>query len=828
MDKNGSHDHRIEEKLKRAFKHSVVLIEAAPGYCKSEQVYKALKHAPNNYAWMRLRRMDNYLNFNWKQLMNALSTIFPNQSRRFGELEAATTFGQIAELIELIERATLNSERKVLVIDDYSIIQDKQVQFIYENLVESNFTKLCIVIIGSQKSTIQKICSRSHSDLFYIDKEVLRFTKSETRELFEGNRIYLSSEQLAGLTRKWQGWPLPLIELTKKCKNADEIMGYSYDKIHQMFYSQFFSEFTIEQQKSLIQLSILEEVPSELFGFLLGPLEEENQFLEKHPFLFYDYKKDVYSFQEAYGEFLKERYSVLSEVEKQNFYSVAAEVFLKRGELEKSLSLFFCNHQYDQVVNLIWKLITTFMNYSQAEFLYDYSQRIPKEYLDRNVYAKLQQSCLLFFMGEISKAEGIISESIKKLEAEKHSDKNALGNAYYFLSQINRMNADKSFLEHTRLASVYLYEGSYYWETSIPIMLKASWVRFPSYDENASDQLEYAKKIYKELNQYYTKIFSGVDIHADKFCEAEIAYYQHDLKTARMQLVELYYTLANEKAYEAKILFFYYMMRIELLEGNILAAENLLKSATEFINENKLHQYNGFQARLVSWLALYLHKPNDVPDMVVRNHEEKDAPLWELAINGFHQAKYLIQTQQFEEALALLNYLEKYYSPYKGLWMNSMNVFIYRSIAYLKLNKHESAINDLKKAYDMSYGNKIINPFVEWEKEMRHLIQVVRKKAPKEFDQEWCDVIYTKSTTLAKKISKFCKQRISDEGTSKLTPRRLEILRDIAQGLTAEEIAKERDITVHTVHSHVKNIYSDLGAINRADAIRIATEKKLI
>lgn len=828
MYKNNSHNQRIESILKHAFDHSVVLIEAAPGYGKSEQVYQFLEGASKNYSWIRLRRMDNYLLFNWKQLMNALSTLLPKQSRRLGELEVATTLEQIAKLIELIERAPLQSERKVLVIDDYSIIQDKKVQFIYESLVESNFTQLCIVIISSQKSAIRKICSMSHTDLFYIDQEVLSFTESETHELFETNDIYLSSEQLADIMKKWTGWPLPLIELAKNCMSAEEVMHHSVDKVHQLFYSYFFSEYSVEQQKTFIQLATLEEIPSELFGSLLGSHNEEKRIFEKHPFLFYDYKNDIYSFQEAYKEFLRERYSILTEAEKQNFYSIAAEVFLKRGKIENALSLFFCNHQYDQVVKLIWKLLNTFMNYSQAESLYDYSQRIPKEYIEKDVYAELQKACLLYFMGEISKAESIIHLIIKKFEAEEQSDKVALGYAYYFQSQIKRMKGDESSLTYIRLASEYLSGGDYYWKTAIPILLKASWVRFPSYEKNVSDQLEHAKEFYKEMNHHLTKIFSGVDIYADKFCAAEISYYQHDLKTARMQLIELYYTLTNEKAYESKLLFFYYMMRIELLEGNILAAENILASANEFIQENKLQQYNGFQARLESWLALYRHNPNDVPDIVVKNHEEKDAPLWELAINGFHQAKYLIQTQQFEDAIASLNYLENYYRPYKGLWMNTMNVYIYRAIVYLKLKNNGAAIRDLKKAHDMSYGNKIISPFVEWEKEMRHLIQVVKKEAPEKFDQEWCDVIYTKSTTLAKKVSQICKQRVSDEASSTLTPRRLEILRDIAQGLTAEEIAKERGITVHTVHSHVKNIYSDLGAINRADAIRIATKKRLI
>ena len=61
-----------------------------------------------------------------------------------------------------------------------------------------------------------------------------------------------------------------------------------------------------------------------------------------------------------------------------------------------------------------------------------------------------------------------------------------------------------------------------------------------------------------------------------------------------------------------------------------------------------------------------------------------------------------------------------------------------------------------------------------------------------------------------------------------LTSRRKEILKDIVEGLSVKEIADKREISVNTVKTHIKNIYTDLGAANRSDAIRIALSKKIV
>jgi DNA-binding NarL/FixJ family response regulator len=51
-----------------------------------------------------------------------------------------------------------------------------------------------------------------------------------------------------------------------------------------------------------------------------------------------------------------------------------------------------------------------------------------------------------------------------------------------------------------------------------------------------------------------------------------------------------------------------------------------------------------------------------------------------------------------------------------------------------------------------------------------------------------------------------------------LTPREVEVLRLIATGRTNSEIAADLTLSVRTVARHITNIYTKIGARNKADA----------
>ena len=61
-----------------------------------------------------------------------------------------------------------------------------------------------------------------------------------------------------------------------------------------------------------------------------------------------------------------------------------------------------------------------------------------------------------------------------------------------------------------------------------------------------------------------------------------------------------------------------------------------------------------------------------------------------------------------------------------------------------------------------------------------------------------------------------------------LTPREMEVLHLLAQGLTSVQIAEHLTLSVLTVNTHVRSIYSKLGVTSRSAATRWAIEHHLI
>lgn len=62
----------------------------------------------------------------------------------------------------------------------------------------------------------------------------------------------------------------------------------------------------------------------------------------------------------------------------------------------------------------------------------------------------------------------------------------------------------------------------------------------------------------------------------------------------------------------------------------------------------------------------------------------------------------------------------------------------------------------------------------------------------------------------------------------KLTQRELQILLEVVTGASNKEIAQHSNLSLDTVKTHLKNIYTKLGVRSRSQAIKVALEHKLI
>ncbi len=62
-------------------------------------------------------------------------------------------------------------------------------------------------------------------------------------------------------------------------------------------------------------------------------------------------------------------------------------------------------------------------------------------------------------------------------------------------------------------------------------------------------------------------------------------------------------------------------------------------------------------------------------------------------------------------------------------------------------------------------------------------------------------------------------------GEENLTPREVDVLEQLAQGLTNKQIALALGISEHTVKYHISAVYAKLGVMNRAEAVRVGARR---
>jgi DNA-binding CsgD family transcriptional regulator len=64
------------------------------------------------------------------------------------------------------------------------------------------------------------------------------------------------------------------------------------------------------------------------------------------------------------------------------------------------------------------------------------------------------------------------------------------------------------------------------------------------------------------------------------------------------------------------------------------------------------------------------------------------------------------------------------------------------------------------------------------------------------------------------------------DGHALLTPRELEVLTALAEGMTNKAIARRLNISLHTVKFHVESLFRKLGARTRTEAVAKASERR--
>lgn len=102
------------------------------------------------------------------------------------------------------------------------------------------------------------------------------------------------------------------------------------------------------------------------------------------------------------------------------------------------------------------------------------------------------------------------------------------------------------------------------------------------------------------------------------------------------------------------------------------------------------------------------------------------------------------------------------------------------------------------------------------------------KGAPREEVFQAVRVVHGGGSLLQPVVASKLLRQVSETGSDTLTPREVEVLKLMAQGLQNKEIALKLVISERTVKFHVSSILSKLGAGNRTEAVSLAAQRGLV
>ena len=121
--------------------------------------------------------------------------------------------------------------------------------------------------------------------------------------------------------------------------------------------------------------------------------------------------------------------------------------------------------------------------------------------------------------------------------------------------------------------------------------------------------------------------------------------------------------------------------------------------------------------------------------------------------------------------------------------------------------------------------------FVKRVMAMGHGFSVLLKESPMHEIREAIDYAIHNRRYICQRTTEQLfapEQQSTDEDEIKLTRTEVEILKDIALGMTTKEIAEKRYSSFHTINTHRKNIFRKIGVNNVHEATKYALRAGLV
>jgi LuxR family maltose regulon positive regulatory protein len=249
------------------------------------------------------------------------------------------------------------------------------------------------------------------------------------------------------------------------------------------------------------------------------------------------------------------------------------------------------------------------------------------------------------------------------------------------------------------------------------------------------------------------------------------------------------------------------LARVKLAQGDAAGALATLAGADQFVQQHHFDHWLG--AITAVRIQTFLHQGNLTA--AAQLAESQDLPL--------SQARIHLAQDDPATALAKLEPVRQQ-AEANGWADERLQAMVLQVLAYDAAGESEKAMQLLSEALALAEPGGLVRLFVDEGSAMAVLLrEAVKQGATPNFVQQLLAALGETAVTQPKTA-----QPLPDP----LSERELEVLKLLTTALTGPEIARELMVSLNTMRTHTKNIYSKLGVNSRKTAVHRAEELSLL
>jgi LuxR family maltose regulon positive regulatory protein len=840
---------RVDALLEAALRFPVVSIVAGAGCGKSYAVYSCLRRQKKMLTtWLQLSERDNITGRFWENFINTVKLHNPYFAMRLAEFSFPGTNRQFDRCLALPGALLRADATYVLVFDDFHLLHNKQVIRFIERAIHLPFTNIITVIISRGDPPINIMGLLSKGILARINEEDLRFTREEISRYFEKTGIRLRDGALSRIQEDTEGWAFAIRLVGLAVRNEHDKDGTAvYDRstmklnVFNLIEKELFSTVSGELQKFLVKLSLIDHHPRDL---LLDIAEDRGLIDELDriwSFVHFDIYLNAYRIHHLFNEYLAAKQGLLSQEEKRGVFLKAAAWCAAHDLKTDAVSCCEKAGDYQKFIEIVGGLPPAPPR-ETALFLLEVMDRAPRaELYGKNSSAYAIHARLLVALGRFAEAEEELTKVIAEHEQAPPSAERSLVlyECYHCLG----------FLKNLVCLRTHNYDFARYFERAREYFASSGAV--PSGPSTAISLSSYTVRVGStkrgNMEQYIEAIAAaaphmaasrgGFGCGIEDMTRAELAFFRGDLGNAEKLFRQALRKGQSRNQYELQQRTLLYLLRISLALGEISMIQDLLDQTRRLEDINEYLNRHAINNIVMGWFYAHIGMSSRIAPWLQSDFEESDLNSHIYDLESLVRLKGRFAEKRYQAVLSSLGQQKNRYGI-GGYVFGRLEMKALEAVSLFNLDQQPQSFRALEEACRLAASNSLEMPFIEAGKDMSSLIgeamkneQYRRSSRTAAVSPQWLERIERRASAYAKKLSMVSEQFREDrmvEPAYLLTRQERKVLEGLSGGYTREKIAGETGFSINNIKSTIKSIYGKLGAVNRADAVRIAAKLGII